>query len=144
MKKTSMIQRTAWCLLWLCFLVWIAACSSTTGPYAPKTRMGDSPMQQSQRILFLDENLRDGLLLVNSVQKRLPHGEILVQANFKSRFPNNDIWVEVKFEFFDANSIIIDETEWMKTHFPAMEVTTVQGSSISPNAVKHVILLKNP
>lgn len=143
MKKRSVIRRTARILLWMWFPVWITACSSS-GPYAPKTRMGNSPMQQSQRILFIDENLRDGLLLVNSVQKKLPHGEILVQANFKSRYPNNDIWVEVKFEFFDANSILIDETEWMKTHFPAMEVTTVQGSSITPYAVKHVILLKNP
>ena len=143
MKKTSVIQRTAWSLLWLCSLVWIAACSSP-GPYAPKTSVGNIPAQQSQRILFLDKNLRDGLLFVNSVQKKLDHGEILVQSNFQSRFPNNDIWVEVKFEFFDANSILIDETEWMKTHFPAMEVTTVQGSSITPNAVKHVILLRNP
>lgn len=142
MKKTRVIQRIVWSLLWLCFLVWISACSST-GPYAPKTMMGSSPMQQTQRILFLDGHLRDGLLFVNSVQKKLPNGEILVQANFKSSYPHNDIWVEVKFEFFDANSILIDETEWMKTYFPAMEVTTVQGSSITPHAVKHVILLKN-
>lgn len=143
MKRVHAWRGVCLWMLWLSSVVWIVSCSSP-GPYAPKSEVGGGSMQQSQRVLFLDETLRDGLLLVNSAQKRLPRGEILVQANFKSRYQKNDIWVDVKFEFYDAQSMLIDETEWMKVHFPAMETTMVQGSSIASQAAKHVILLKNP
>jgi len=126
----------------LCSLLWTVACTST-GPYAPYARPGDAPMQHSQRIVIMDRNVQGALLLVDSVQKRLPRGEILVQANFQSRYPNDDVWADIKFEFLDENNVPVDETEWVKTSFPALEVTTVQGSSISTRAVKHVMLLKN-
>jgi len=126
----------------LCALLWTAACTST-GPYAPYARPGDAPMQQTQRIVILDRNVQGALLFVDSVQKRLPRGEILVQANFQSRYPNDDVWADVKFEFLDGNNVVIDETEWVKTFFPALEVTTVQGSSLTAGAATHVMLLKN-
>jgi hypothetical protein len=142
MKKVQVWRGACLCVVWLSLAVWLTSCSSP-GPYAPKSELGGSSAQLSQRVLFLDETLRDAVLLVNSVQKRLPRGEILVQANFRSRLQKNDIWVDVKFEFYDADSMLVDETEWMKVHFPAMEVTMVQGSSIASNAAKHVILLNN-
>ena len=126
----------------LCALLWTAACTST-GPYAPYARPGDAPMQQTQRIVILDRNVQGALLFVDSVQKRLPRGEILVQANFQSRYPNDDVWADIKFEFLDGNNVMIDETEWVKTFFPALEVTTVQGNSLTAGAVSHVMLLKN-
>ena len=43
----------------------------------------------------------------------------------------------------NENNVVIDETEWVKTLFPALEVTTVQGSSLTAGAVAHVMLLKN-
>ncbi|WP_146164739.1 hypothetical protein [Desulfonatronum sp. SC1] len=100
-------------------------------------------MQHSQRIVILDRNVRNALLYVNSVQKRLPGGQILVQANFQNRFPRDDIWADVKVEFLDEYNMLVDQTEWMPTHFPAWQVTMVQGSSISPKPIKHVMLLRN-
>lgn len=122
-------------------LVCVAGCK---GPYAPVThRPGVEPMQHSQRIVILDRNVRNALLYVNSVQKRLPGGQILVQANFQNRFPNDDVWADVKVEFLDEHNMLVDQTEWMPTYFPAWQVTMVQGSSISPSPVKHVMLLRN-
>ena len=126
----------------LCLLLGAAACTST-GPYAPYARPGDAPIQHTQRVVILDRNVQGALLFVDSVQKRLPRGEILVQANFQSRYPNDDVWADIKFEFRDENNVVIDETEWVKTLFPALEVTTVQGSSLTAGAVAHVMLLKN-
>ena len=71
MKKEQVWRGICLCVLWFSLVVWITSCSSP-GPYAPKSEMGGSPMQQSQRVLFLDETLRDALLLVNTAQKRLP------------------------------------------------------------------------
>ena len=130
-------------ILSLPFLLFLAAACTSTGPYAPYARPGDAPMQQTQRVVILDRNVQGALLFVDSVQKRLPRGEMLVQANFQSRYPNDDVWADIKFEFRDENNVVIDETEWVKTLFPALEVTTVQGNSLTAGAVTHVMLLKN-
>lgn len=125
-------------------LLFLPAGTGCKGPYAPVThKPGREPMQHSQRIVILDRNVRNALLYVNSVQKRLPGGQIMVQANFQNRFPNDDVWADVKVEFLDAHNMLVDQTEWMPTYFPAWEVTMVQGSSISPKPVKHVMLLRN-
>ncbi len=92
---------------------------------------------------MLDRNVQDVLLFIGSDQRRLPGGEIYVRANFQNRLPNDDVWAEVKLQFLDANNFPVDETEWVKYRFPALEITTVQGSSISSKAVKHVMLLRN-
>ena len=122
----------------------LISCGGSGGPYVPVTHTaGWQPLQHEQRIVILDRNVKDVLLYVNSVQKRLPRGHILVQANFQSRFAKEDVWAEVKIVFYDENNMVVDETEWMNTHFPAWEVTMVQGNSISHRAMKHVMLLKN-
>ena len=139
MKKVRVLMPA---IFLLCVLLWTAACTST-GPYPPHARPGDAPMQQTRRVVILDRNVQGALLFVDSVQKRLPRGEMLVQANFQSRYPNDDVWADVKFEFLDENNVAIDETEWVKTLFPALEVTTVQGNSLTGGAVTHVMLLKN-
>ena len=126
----------------LCALLGAVACTST-GPYAPYARPGDAPIQHTQRVVILDRNVQGALLFVDSVQKRLPRGEILVQANFQNRYPKDDVWADVKFEFLDENNVALDETEWVKTLFPALEVTTVQGNSLTTGAVTHVMLIKN-
>jgi len=117
---------------------------SCKGPYLPiEERPRSQPLQHTKRILILDKKVRDALLYINSVQKRLPEGQILVQANFQNRFPNGDIWAEIKLEFLDENNMLVDQTEWVNTYFPAWEVTMVRGNSISAKAQKHVILFKN-
>lgn len=123
--------------------VFTVSCSST-GPYGPMTPTGGGErMQHSQRIVVLHKNVADTLLFVNSVQKRLPGGQVLVQANFQNRYETADVWAEVKLEFLDENNMVIDETEWVNTHFPALEVTGVQGNSIHAGAAKHVMLFRN-
>jgi len=121
----------------------LISCGSSGGPYPPLTRTPEKqPLQHEQRIVFLDKNAKDVLLYVNSVQKRLPGGHILVQANFQNRVAREDVWAEVKIVFYDENNMVVDETEWMNTHFAAGEVTMVQGNSTSDRAMKHVMLLK--
>jgi len=118
--------------------------TSCKGPFVPIEQAPKStPLQHTNRIVIIDQNVRNALLYVNSVQRRLPKGQIFVQVNFQNRFPRGDIWAEVKIEFLDENNMVVDETEWMNTYFPAWEVTMVQGNSISSRALKHVMLLKN-
>jgi hypothetical protein len=122
----------------------LAACQATEGPYVPLAKSPEQePLQHSQRIVILDRNVRNALLFVNAVQKRLPGGQILVKANFQNRLPNDDLWAEVKFEFLDEDNMVVDESEWVNTLFPRAEVTMVAGSSISPKPVKHVMLMRN-
>ncbi len=111
------------------------------GPSAPLST-GRTPLQHSNRTVMLDRNVRNTLLLVNSVQKELPGGQLLAQVNFESRLRAQDVWADISFEFMDENNMLVDKTEWTTTLFPASQVTMVQGSSISPNAVKHVLLMK--
>lgn len=121
----------------------LSACAGA-GPYVPLEKSPkEVPLQHSQRIVILDRNVRNALLFINSVQNRLPGGQILIQANFQNRFPNDDLWAEVKFEFYDENNMVVDKTEWVNTHFPRAEVTMVQGNSISSKPAKHVMLMRN-
>jgi len=109
--------------------------TSCKGPFVPIEQAPKSkPLQHTNRIVIIDQNVRNALLYVNSVQRRLPKGQIFVQVNFQNRFPRGDIWAEVKIEFLDENNMVVDETEWMNTYFPAWEVTMVQGNSISSRA----------
>ncbi len=112
------------------------------GPNLPLSS-GRTPLQHKNRIVVLDRNVRNTLLFVNAVQKRLPGGQLLIQANFQSRMRVQDVWAEIAFEFMDKDNMVVDKTEWMTTLFPASQVTMVQGSSISPRAFKHVLLLRN-
>lgn len=126
----------------LVLMVTVGGCAK--GPYAPLAhKPGTETMQHTQRVVILDRNVRDALIFVNSVQKRLPGGQILVQANFQNRSQNVDVWADVKVEFLDENNMLVDATEWVQTHFPALQVTMVQGSSISGRAAKHTMLLRN-
>ena len=122
--------------------VWIVLTGcQPTGPSVPLS-VTESPLQHTNRIVILDRNVRNTLFLVNAVHQRLPGGQLLVRANFQNRFHQDDVWADVKFEFQDKYNMVVDETEWMPTYFPAGEVTMVQGSSISSGAAKHVLLLK--
>lgn len=134
-----------WIAGMLLLAVGLLACASRPpGPFVPAGRTdGHTPYQQSQRVLIMDQNVRDVLLFINSEQKRLPGGQVFVQANFQNILPDENIWVDAKVEFQDAHHMVVDETEWMAVYFPPLEVTMIQGNSISPNAVKHVLLLKN-
>jgi hypothetical protein len=121
----------------------ISACGGGGGPYVPVTRDPvKTPYQHSQRILTLDKNVRDILLYVDSVQERLPGGQISIRASFQNRL-EQDVWAEVKTEFLGADNMVVDETEWVETHFPAWEVTAVKANSITAGAVKHTLLLRN-
>lgn len=124
----------------LCSAIIISGCQG--GPNLPLST-GRAPLQHVNRTVMLDRDVRHTLLYVNSVQKRLPGGQLLIQANFQSRMRIEDVWADIAFEFLDENNMLVDKTEWMTTLFPASQVTMVQGSSISPNAVKHVLLLKD-
>jgi hypothetical protein len=101
------------------------------------------PLEHSQRVVVLDQAVRDTLLLVNAVHKRLPGGQLLVQAGFRNRLTRDNVWAQVRFRFLDPYDMPVDESEWVDTLFAPGEVTTVQGSSMSPHAVKHVLLLRN-
>ncbi len=120
----------------------VVLCSCHGGPNLPLSS-GRTPLQHQNRIVVLNRDVRSTLLFVNAVQKRLPGGQLLIQANFQSRMRVQDVWADIAFEFMDQNNMLVDKTEWMTTFFPASQVTMVQGSSISPRAFKHVLLLKN-
>ncbi len=122
-------------------LLMLTGCQPT-GPAVP-LGVVESPIQHTNRIVILNRNVRNTLFLVNAVHQRLPGGQLFVRANFQNRFHQDDVWADVKFEFQDQHNMVIDETEWLPTLFPAGEVTMVQGSSISGSANKHVLLLKN-
>jgi len=105
--------------------------------------LGRTNTQHNRRVIAVDQTVAKSLLYVNSVQKRLPGGQILVQVNLQNRYEKTDVWAEVKIEFYDENNMLIDETEWIDTHFPALEITTVQGNSIHARTAKHCMLLRN-
>lgn len=121
-------------------LLVVVGCQQT-GPSVP-LGVTESPLQHTNRIVVLDRNVRNTLFLVNTVNQRLPNGQLLIRANFQNRYYQDDVWADVKFEFQDRHNMVVDETEWMPTLFAAGEVTMVQGSSISGTAKKHVLLLK--
>ncbi len=124
-------------------MVAVALSSCQKGnPNLPLSR-NETPLQHTNRIVVLDRDVRNTLLFVNSIQKRLSGGHLLIQANFENRMMTQDVWADIGFEFMDGNNMVVDKTEWMTTLFPAGQVTMIQGSSIGPGAVKHVLLLKN-
>lgn len=120
----------------------LSGCAPPPGPMSPLGQT-EAPLEHSQRIVVLDRAVRDTLLLVNAVHKRLPGGQLVVQAAFRNRMLRDPVWAQVKFRFLDPYDMQIDETEWVDTLFPTGEVTMVQGASMSAGAVKHVVLLRN-
>lgn len=112
------------------------------GPSGPLST-GRTPLQHSIRTTVIDRDVRNTLLFVNSVNKRLPGGQILIQANFENRLRSQDVWADISFEFMDEDNMLIDRTEWVPTLFPASQITMIQGSSISSHAAKHVLLMRN-
>jgi len=129
-------------LLLTALLLTTWGCAPAQGPMSPLGQI-NPPLEHSQRVVVLDQAVRDTLLLVNAVHKRLPGGQLLVQAGFRNRLTRDNVWAQVRFRFLDPYDMPVDESEWVDTLFAPGEVTTVQGSSMSPHAVKHVLLLRN-
>jgi hypothetical protein len=140
----SLYQKMQMSLLVVALVVSLVGCApsgSVSGAARPEN--SNLPAQHSKRIVILDKNVADTLYYINSVQERLPRGELVIKAQFQNRFPDDDVWVDVKMEFMDQYNMVVDQTEWMRTLFPALEVTMVRGNSISTQAIKHVILMRN-
>lgn len=124
--------------LLLCFLV---GCQSQ-GVYLPLGT--DQPQRQhTNRLIVLDKNIRNNLIYINAKNQQLPRGQIRTQINIKNRLTDYDLWADVLVEFQDKDNITVDRTEWIPTFFPAAQITTIQGSSLATNAVKHVVMIKN-
>ncbi len=135
-----MRRQVRYLLASLVLLLW--GCTPERGPMSPLGQINE-PLEHSQRIVVLDRAVRDTLLLVNAVHKRLPGGQLVVQASFRNRLTRANVWAQVKFRFLDPYDMQLEESEWVDTLFPPGEVTMVQGSSMSPGAAKHVLLLRN-
>ncbi len=134
---TSCIRYGFICLI----VVVLCSCGKEDTLYLPGA-VTKAPLQQTHRLLLVDKNIRNALLYVNSVNNRLPGGQLLVRVNFQNQ-RDDAVWADVMIEFQDADGIAIDQTAWIPTRFPAKLVTPVQGTSITPHATKHVVLLKN-
>ncbi len=102
----------------------------------------EQPFQQTHRLLMVDKNIRNTLYYVNSENNRLPGGQILVRVNLQNQL-DTAVWADIMIEFQDADSMVVDQTTWMPTRFAPKMVTTIKGTSISPYATKHVVLLKD-
>lgn len=135
-------MRTLAGLLLTSLLLTAWGCAPARGPMPPQGQVNPT-LEHSQRIVVLDRAVRDTLLLVNAVHKRLPGGQLLVQAGFRNRLMREEVWAQVKFRFLDPYDMALDETEWVDTLFAPGDTTMVQGSSLSPHAAKHVLLLRN-
>ena len=130
-------------LLWLFLsIIGLTGCQNSTGGQFLPYGVPDQPLHHTNRIVILDKNVRDTLFLINSVQERLPGGQIQVKAAFQNSFHEQDVWADVKVEFQDKNSMPIDSGEWITTFFPAAQSTMIESTSLTPNAAKHVVLLK--
>lgn len=125
----------------LCLLCLLMSCHQQ-GPSTPLS-IESVPLQHSKNAVMVDRDVRNTLLYVNAVHKKLPEGHIAVQVNFQNRLYEQDVWADVCFEFLDENNMLVEKTEWIPHFFPAAQVTTIEGSSISQNAFKHVLLMKN-
>lgn len=129
-------------VIYLAISMLFLSCAFIAVSCAPRTHR-EQTAKYDKSVVILDVRISKALNFVNSVWKRLPDGQILVQANFLNRLLKEDVWVEVKVEFYDDYDMVVDSTEWINTLFPAGEVTMVQGSSIRTNAVKHRLMLRN-
>lgn len=114
------------------------------GPYSPVSRMdGNRPHQLSYGVTMMDINVRNSFLLINHSVKKMPAGQIVAKITMQNVFPDEELWADVKFSFFNADGDLIDSTEWQTQHFPPRELVLIRGNSLQNNVVQFNAQFKN-
>lgn len=123
------------------FLAWLLGCA---GPYQPRAVPGRvTPMQFTEKIIFLDKDASRALMYVNNRHYRLKGGQLVVEANLQNRFSDVDLWAEVQVVFYDQANMRLEESSWERHHFPALEVTMIRFNSMRPDVVNYTVMIKN-
>lgn len=126
----------------LCLAV-IGGCAPR-GPYSPIARQdGQLPHQMRQGVTMLDEDVRNALLFINRTAKRTPTGQVQVRVQMQNLYRDETLWSDVRYAFYDADQVIVDQTEWQKVAFPPHEVVMIQGNSLRNDVDTYNVQFRN-
>jgi hypothetical protein len=122
----------------------LVGCATPRGPYSPITPEDrDAPHQMSHGVTMLDKNVRDSLLFVNRVAKRLPSGQVQVRIQMQNLYRDETLWSDVRVVFYDEDNMTVDQTEWQKIPFPPREIVLIQGTSLRNDVQTYNVQFKN-
>ena len=128
----------------LLFLVVFPGCGTPRGPYSPMVREdGLRPHQLGEGVTMLDENVRDTFLLIGHSARRAPQGQMQVRVTMQNVFPDDDVWADVRFVFFNAGDEPVEASEWRTVLFPPRNLTLVEGNSIRSDVEKFNAQFRN-
>ncbi len=101
------------------------------GPYTPLARKdGQEPHQLRHGITMLDKDVRDSLLFINRTAKRTPNGQVQVRIQMRNLYRDETLWSDIRFSFYDADKMAVDQTEWQRVAFPPHEVVMIKDTSL--------------
>ncbi len=130
-------------VLVVCLLATVQ-CGPLRGPYGPIARDdGQDPHQLRHGVTVLDKDVRDALLFVNRTAKRLPNGQVRARVQMQNLHRGETLWSKIRFAFYDADNVIIDQTEWQSVAFPSQEVVALSGISLRGDVMRYNVQFKD-
>ncbi len=101
------------------------------GPSSPLVRADEQkPHQMRYAVTMVDSDVRHGLLFVNHADGALPRGQAEARVQMQNRFPSKMLWADVRFVFYDADGIAVDESAWQPVVFPPHQVVLLRELSL--------------
>ena len=139
-----MVARLSITFVLVVFLLAAVQCGPRRGPYSPIERDdGQKPHQLRYGVTMLDKDVRDALLFVNRTAKRLPNGQVRARVQMQNLHRGETLWSKVRFAFYDADNIIVDQTEWQSVAFPPHEVVALSGISLRSDVMRYNVQFKD-
>jgi len=112
---------------------------SCAGPY--KSTRIDNPLEQTEKIVLMDNSLQDDITITGLRKGRLANGLLKVEAQIKNQ-TDAALPLQIKLKFKDKDKFFIEETNWMPVVVPHYEIYTFESNSLSDKPEDYVICIR--
>ncbi|MDA9101068.1 hypothetical protein N9K06_00180 [Omnitrophica bacterium] len=102
------------------------------------------PSTSGERFLILEDEIADTFHLVNERFGRLPSGQVQVTFGIENPTTVEDVFLEWKVEFYDAEGRALEETEWRMMHFLPESVQQLKANSAGSDAKSYAVIVRIP
>lgn len=127
----------------LCFVGALLAGCTPRGPYTPMEEAeGATVHQTSHGVTEMDENVRNALLMRSNNATLTPGGQIQARITLQNAY-NSEIFIDVRFVFFNANDEPVDVGQWRTVHFGPQDLQMIEGNSIRLGLTKYNLQIRN-
>lgn len=110
------------------------------GPY--RAKVNTDPLQETEKIVLKDYDLKHRLRIVKHGTSKLPGGQLEVKVEIENH-RKKDVWTDIQVIFRGADGFELENSGWEPFMFRRRQVTLYKKNSLNPTAVDYRIVIRD-